>query len=176
MIQSDGEGRIAMHISMKCSVAVHCLLFIYEYGDKRKVTSELLSLSSGSNPVTIRNLLSLLRKDGMIAVKSGTGGATLACPPAEITLYRICRAVEPDFDARLIGVHGSPSSVCPIGKNIHDVLERSYRKVRRDLCESLKKITLENMISDYHHIRCGPDGSRSLTSAAGELPVHGGSG
>ena len=138
-----------MHISTKCSVAIHCLIFIYEYGEKQKVTSELLSLSSGSNPVTIRNILSALKKDGMISVRFGTGGAALDCPPDELTLYRICRAIEPDFDSKLIGVHPMPSPLCPVGRNIHTVLDCSYQKIREDLCESLKKITLENMISDY---------------------------
>ena len=83
-----------MHISTKCSVAVHCLIFIYEYGNVKKVTSELLSLSTGSNPVTIRNILSSLKKAGVISIKSGTGGAALAAPLPEITLYRICKAIE----------------------------------------------------------------------------------
>ena len=47
-----------MHISNKCSIAVHCLIFINEYGKEKKVTSELLSLSTGCNPVTIRNIIS----------------------------------------------------------------------------------------------------------------------
>lgn len=34
-----------MHISNKSSIAVHCLVFINEYGKEKKVTSELLSLS-----------------------------------------------------------------------------------------------------------------------------------
>ena len=55
-----------MHISNKCSIAVHCLIFIFEYGTEKKVTSELLSLSTGCNPVTIRNILSALKKDGII--------------------------------------------------------------------------------------------------------------
>ena len=57
-----------MHISTKCSVAIHCLVFIYEYGECKKVTSELLSLSTGSNPVTIRNILSALKKDGILSM------------------------------------------------------------------------------------------------------------
>ena len=57
-----------MHISNKCSIAVHCLIFIFEYGTEKKVTSELLSLSTGCNPVTIRNILSALKKDGIIEV------------------------------------------------------------------------------------------------------------
>lgn len=72
------------------SVSCHqSLIFISEYGEVRKVTSELLSLSMGSNPVTIRNIVSALKKEGILTVKFGTGGATLNCPLEEITLYRI---------------------------------------------------------------------------------------
>ena len=141
-----------MHISTKCSVAIHCLIFIYEYGEKKKVTSELLSLSTGSNSVTIRNILSSLKKDGVISVKFGTGGATLNCPLDEITIYRIWKAIEPNFLSKLFGVHALPSPLCPIGKNIHNVLNCSYRKIQNDLCDSLEKITLRDIVSDYHNL------------------------
>lgn len=98
-----------MYISTKCSVAIHCLIFIYEYGENKKVTSELLSLSTGSNPVTIRNIFSALKKENILSIKFGTGGATINCPLSEITLYRICRAIELDFLSKLIGVHTLPS-------------------------------------------------------------------
>ncbi len=141
-----------MHISTKCSVAIHCLIFIYEYGEKKKVTSELLSLSTGSNSVTIRNILSSLKKDGVICVKFGTGGATLNCPLDEITIYRICKAIEPNFISKLFGVHSLPSPLCPIGKNIHNVLDCSYQKIQNDLCDSLKSITLKDIVTDYHRL------------------------
>ena len=73
------------------------------------MTSELLSLSTGCNPVTIRGILSALKKSGVLYVKSGTGGATLAAEPEDITLYRICTAVEPDAIDKMIGIHSSPS-------------------------------------------------------------------
>lgn len=138
-----------MHISTKCSVAIHCLIFIYEYGDTKKVTSELLSLSSGTNSVTIRNILSALKKDGIISIKFGTGGATMNCPLNEITLYRICKAIEPDFLTKLFGIHSSPSPFCPVGKKIHNVLDISYQKIQEDLCSSLKNITMEDVIAEY---------------------------
>lgn len=141
-----------MHISAKCSVAIHCLVFIHEYGDTQKVTSELLSLSTGTNPVTIRNILAALKRDGILSVKVGTGGAALCCPPGEITLYRICKAIEPNFAAKLIGIHPMPSPLCPIGKNIHRVLDCSYQKIQGDLCESLQKITMEDVIADYQRL------------------------
>lgn len=140
-----------MHISTKCSVAIHCLIFISEYGEKKKVTSELLSLSTGTNSVTIRNILSALKKDGVISVKFGTGGATLNCPLDEITIYRICKAIEPDFLSKLFGVHSLPSPFCPIGKNIHNVLNCSYQKIQNDLCDSLERITLKDIATDYHY-------------------------
>ena len=142
-----------MHLSTKYSIAVHCLIFIYEYGGNKKVTSELLALSTGSNPVTIRNILSSLKKDGIVSVRFGTGGATICCPLKEITLYRIYSAMEPDFLSKLIGVHPAPSPFCPVGKNIHNVLDISYRKVRDDLCRSLQSVTLEEIINEYHNIQ-----------------------
>lgn len=142
-----------MHLSTKYSIAVHCLIFIYEYGGNKKVTSELLALSTGSNPVTIRNILSSLKKEGIVSVRFGTGGATICCPLEEITLYRIYSAIEPDFLSKLIGVHPAPSPFCPVGKNIHNVLDISYRKVRDDLCRSLQSVTLEKIINEYHNIQ-----------------------
>ena len=55
-------GITPMQISKKCSIAIHCLVFINAYGRQKKVTSELLSLSTGCNPVTIRNILSSLKR------------------------------------------------------------------------------------------------------------------
>ncbi|MDE6280625.1 MAG: Rrf2 family transcriptional regulator [Oscillospiraceae bacterium] len=139
-----------MHISAKCSVAVHCLLFIEEYGENSKVTSELLSRSTGINPVTIRNILSALKKEGIISIRPGTGGAALACPSGDVSLYRICQAIEPDFLSKLFGVHPAPSHLCPIGQDIHRVLDASYQKVTVEFSNSLRSITLADMIAEYH--------------------------
>ena len=142
-----------MHLSTKYSIAVHCLFFIYVYGKDKKVTSELLGLSTGSNPVTIRNIISSLKKEGIISVKFGTGGAAINCPLKEISLYRIYSAVEPDFPSKLIGVHPAPSPFCPVGRNIHKVLDASYEKIRGDLCRSLQSVTLDDIVNKYHQIQ-----------------------
>lgn len=142
-----------MHISTKCSVAIHCLVFICEYGESKKVTSELLSLSTGVNPVTIRNIVSALKKAGILAVKSGTGGTTLRCPLHEITLYRVCKAIEPDFLNKLFGIHAAPSRLCPVGRGIHGVLDFSYHTVREDLRKSLQGISMEDIAREYHSLQ-----------------------
>ena len=141
-----------MHISNKCSIAVHCLIFINEYSGDNKVTSELLSLSTGCNPVTIRNIISAMKKDGIIDVKFGTGGATLAVPMQDISLYRICAAVDPKAIDKMISVHSSPSPFCPVGRNIGDVLDRTYETLKENLISSMKSITMERIVNDYHTI------------------------
>ena len=141
-----------MHISNKCSIAVHCLIFINEYGEENKVTSELLSLSTGCNPVTIRNIISAMKKDGIIDVKFGTGGATLVVPIQDISLYRICVAVDPKAIDKMISVHPAPSPFCPVGRNIGDVLDRTYDTLKENLISTMKSITMEKIVNDYHTI------------------------
>lgn len=139
-----------MHVSNKCSIAIHCLIFIHEYGTENKVTSELLSLSTGCNPVTIRSILSALKKSGVLYVKSGTGGAILAAESEDITLYRICTAVEPDAIDKMIGIHSSPSPFCPVGRKIQSVLDDTYEELKTDVIASMKSITLDKILADYH--------------------------
>ncbi|MCI8608643.1 MAG: Rrf2 family transcriptional regulator [Firmicutes bacterium] len=141
-----------MHISTKCSIAIHCLIYISEYGESQKVTSNLLSLSTGSNPVTIRNIISSLKKEGILSVKFGTGGTMLSCPLEKITLYRICSALEPDFLNKLIGIHVAPSPLCPVGKNIHSVLDASYARIQNDLQVSLQSVSMKEIMDNYHKL------------------------
>lgn len=138
-----------MQISKRCSVAVHCLICIYEFSGSTKVTSTQLALSTGCNPVIIRNLMSALKKSGIISIKVGTGGAVLCKRPEEINLLQICTCVEPDFLEKLIGEHTSASQLCPVGRNIHAVLEKPYQKIRDDLAGSMAGITLAEILENY---------------------------
>lgn len=140
-----------MHISTKLSVAIHCLIIINEYGDKMKLTSEMMAVSTGCNPVTIRNIISALKKAGILSIKFGTGGTTLNCPPDEIDLYKVYMAIEPNALKKMIGIHPMPSPLCPVGKRINSVLENPYSKICDDLTSSLKSITLNEIINQYHN-------------------------
>lgn len=141
-----------MQISMKCSVAVHCLIFIYEAKGITKVTSNLLAESTGSNPVVIRSILSALKKAGIITVRRGTGGAELCTDPSKITLYQIYSALEPNGVTSMIGIHPCQERPCPVAKNIRKVLERPYRKIEITVQKTMESITLQSMIDDFHGI------------------------
>lgn len=137
-----------MQISMKCSVAVHCLLYIWEARGKARVTSTLLAQSTGCNPVVIRNILSALKKAGLITVPRGQGGAELCRKPKQITLHEIYTALEPKGLSSLIGIHSCDGRACPVAKNIRRVLRRPYHKIEQAITSTMDSITLASMIQD----------------------------
>lgn len=135
---------------MKCSIAIHCLLFINEAKQKIKVTSHILAESTGSNPVIIRNILSSLKKANLIHIKQGTGGASLCKSMSEINLYMVYHAVEPKGLHALIGIHACDERKCPIAKSIRNILEPAYDQVSNSIKESMMSITLDTLVSEYH--------------------------
>lgn len=139
-----------MQLSMKCSIAVHCLIFIQEAQGIAKVTSSLLAESTGSNPVVIRNILSALKKAGLITIPRGTGGAELCADPSQITLYQIYTALEPDGVTSLIGIHPCQGRPCPIAQNISKVLEKPYGEIEDAIRNAMEQITLQSMIDEFH--------------------------
>ena len=139
-----------MQISMKCSVAVHCLIFIHEAKGIAKVTSTLLAESTGCNPVVIRNILSALKKAGLITVPRGTGGAELCADPSEITLYQIYAALEPEGVTSLIGIHPCQGRPCPVAQNIRQVLQKPYHQIEDAVRATMESITLQSMLDDFH--------------------------
>lgn len=192
-----------MQISTRCSVAVHCLVFICEAqrlgetpvvarggseagpasrtgeahgeaGDAGagpgvavptrtaasavrvpaaagplRVTSALLSQSTGTNAASIRAAMSALRRAGIIDVARGTGGATLARRPEDVTLLDVYRAVEPTSLEDAIGIHRCEDRACPVARNIHGVLADAYRPVADAMARAMSGVTLADMLADY---------------------------
>lgn len=40
-----------MQLSIRASLAIHCLILVSEFGETDKITSEKIALSRGTNPV-----------------------------------------------------------------------------------------------------------------------------
>ena len=141
-----------MQISMKCSIAVHCLIFIHEAKGIAKVTSSLLAQSTGCNPVIIRNILSALKKAGLITIPRGTGGAELCLDPSQITLYQIYTALEPDGMSSIIGIHPCQDRPCPVAQNIGKVLQTPYHRIEDAIRQAMEEVTLESMIEQFQEL------------------------
>lgn len=144
-----------MRLNTKCSIALHCLVFISEYQQKAKVTSELLAKSTGCNPAAIRSILNTLQKAHIISVVRGVGGAYLDADPGTLTLWDVYHAVEPDGLEHLIGFHPNPSKFCPVGKHIHAALKISYQEISETVQKAMTEITLQQVIDNYHREQTG---------------------
>ena len=141
-----------MQIASKFTVAVHILTCIEIFGSERRVTSDFLSESTGVNAVIIRNVLGKLRAAGIVETRQGSGGANLARPLNEITLYDVYTAVDCIDDEGLFHFHENPNADCPVGRNIHKVMDGRLRSAQQALENELKSTTLADVISDTRKI------------------------
>ena len=136
-----------MKITSRFTVAVHTLLVIYYFEGKEKTTSEFIAASVNVNPVVIRRTLLSLKAAGMVEVKAGSGGASIAKDLKGITLFDVYRAVD-SVDGDIFHFHENPNPACAVGKNIHAVLDTHLADAQRALENELKKVTLYDLTQE----------------------------
>lgn len=136
-----------MQISSRFTIAVHIFTCIESF-KKEKITSEFLASSICVNPVIIRKLLGQLKEAGLICVKRGSGGASLAKAPEEITLFDIYNAVECVENGKLFHFHENPNPQCPVGKNIHSALDGRLTQIQTAMEREMQGITIAEIIKD----------------------------
>lgn len=137
-----------MQISSRFTIAIHMFSCINTFENDRKVTSDFLASSVEVNPVVIRRILLQLKSAGLVNVQRGTGGTTIARPLEEITFLDIYRAVECVEDGELFHFHEKPNIECPVGRNIHHVLDEKLERVQRAMEQELASITLADVKRD----------------------------
>lgn len=141
-----------MQISSRFTIAIHMFSCIMTFEKERKVTSDFLASSVEVNPVVIRRILLQLKSAGLVSVQRGTGGAAIAGPLEKITFLDVYRAVECVEDGELFHFHEKPNINCPVGRNIHNVLDEKLERVQRKMEEELQSITLADVKRDLE--RC----------------------
>ena len=141
-----------MQITSKFTAAVHILICIEVFGGEMRVTSDFLSGSTGVNAVIVRNVLGQLREAGIVETRQGSGGAHLAKALDEITLYDIYKAVDCTNDDGLFRFHENPNVKCPVGRNIHKVMDGRLEATQTALENELKRTTLAQIVADTKKI------------------------
>lgn len=141
-----------MQITSKFTAAVHILACIDIFGGHMRVTSDFLSGSTGVNAVIVRNVLGQLRNAGIVETRQGSGGAHLAKPLDEITLYDIYKAVDCVDDEGLFHFHENPNVECPVGRNIHKAMDGRLQAAQEALENELKSTTLAEVVADTRKI------------------------
>lgn len=133
-----------MKISSRFTVAVHTLLAIRTFGNEYKTTSEFIASSVNVNPVVIRRTLLSLKAAGLVTVKAGSGGAALAKDIKDISLYDVYAAVD-CIEGSLFHFHENPNADCPVGKNIHAILDTHLAAAQTAMENELKSVTLADL-------------------------------
>ena len=142
-----------MKISVRFTAAVHTLLCILYFEKDYRVTSDFIAASTGVNAVIIRKILLQLQKAGLIQTAAGVGGSHLIKTPDEIDLLSIYNAINEGVDEReLFNFHPSPNPQCPLGKNIHRVLDPALDNAQKAMEAELKKITLADMLLQLNEL------------------------
>lgn len=137
-----------MQISSRFTIAVHVLICIETFKSDYKLTSEFLASSVNVNPVVIRRLLQQLKKAGLVKVKRGSGGADIGKPLDEITLLDVYNAVECVEEGNLFHFHESPNLRCPVGKNIHALLDRRLDAIQKAMEKEMESISIQDIMDD----------------------------
>ena len=135
-----------MKYPTRLSDAVHILAFIALYPDC-DLTSNKLAESVQTNPAYVRQLMSALRKGGLLVNVKGHPRPTLAREPEKITLLDAYRAVEGNKPLLHQDIHTNPA--CGVGVNIQLVLRDCYDLVQARAEEAMRSITLQEILERY---------------------------
>lgn len=135
-----------MKYPTRLSDAVHILAFLALHPGVA-LTSEKLAESVQTNPAYVRQLMSALRRGGLLTSVKGHPRPGLAKSPGEITLLDAYRAVEGEKPILHQDTHTNPA--CGVGVNIQLVLADCYREVQWAAEEKMREITLEEILSRY---------------------------
>ncbi len=138
-----------MQISSRFTMAVHVLTCVEVLAGQMQLNSETIAGSVGVNPVVVRNLFRQLKKAGLIIVqRGGNGGVKLARAAKDITLLDVYQAVDPVADGQLFHFHENPNAACPVGRNIHHVMDGRLAEVQSAMEQQMSRLTLADVIED----------------------------
>lgn len=137
-----------MQITSRFTVALHIFACIDIFKDEHKLTSDFLASSVNVNPVVIRRLLQQLKSAGLITVIRGSGGCKITKPLDQITMLDVYRAVECVEQDSLFHFHENPNPECPVGRNIHNVLDNKLERAQSAMEAEMQSITLAEIAKD----------------------------
>ncbi|MFI8492466.1 Rrf2 family transcriptional regulator [Peribacillus butanolivorans] len=136
-----------MSISTRFSVGIH-ILSLLEINKEGVNTSEFIAKSVNTNPALIRKITGMLRNAGLVNVRPGIAGASLAKELSDITLLDVYQAVNVVQDKELFGIHDNPNPACPVGRNIQDAIEPIFSIAELALEKALGVVTIEDIVKD----------------------------
>lgn len=134
-----------MKYSHKLSDAIHILAYLIIYKDA-DLSSKAIAASIESNASVVRNLMSDLRKAGLITTRPGSATTTLSVEPSGITILAVFQAI--NMDHNLLHVDPKTNPQCIVGGNIQDALNMYYDDIQQTAFQRMKEITIQDITDD----------------------------
>ncbi len=159
-----------MKPSTRLSDALHILAFLALHPELH-LSSARIAQSICTNPAYVRQLMSRLRKAGLLFCVKGHPRPALARPPAGISVLDVYRAVEGEKPLLCQDAHTNPA--CGVGINIQLALKDCYDRVQAKAEEEMARLTLEEVLARYRAKLEAPASTFSktdLSEAASALP------
>lgn len=135
-----------MKYPTRLSDAVHILAFLALHPGVG-LTSETIAQSIQTNAGYVRQLMSALRRGGLLCSVKGHPRPTLARAPEQITLLDAYRAIEGEKPILHQDTHTNPA--CGVGVNIQLALADCYQEVQAAAEHKMQQITLADLIGRY---------------------------
>ena len=100
----------------------------------------------------LRRILAQLKNAGLITVARGTGGIEPTKPLEEISFYDVYQAIDPVEDGDLFHFHEAPNPKCPVGRNIHALLDDKLTAIQNAMEDEMRKYTLADLREGMHDL------------------------
>ncbi len=141
-----------MQISSRFTIALHILTALETFQGQYRLTSRFLSGSIQANPVIIRNILLQLKAAGFVQIPRGRGSITLLKSSNEISLLDVYKSIEPLEQDKLFSFHKNPNPQCPVGRNIHNILDWRLLSVQQAMENKLESMKLSDILTDLQKL------------------------
>ena len=135
-----------MKYSTRLSDAVHILAFI-ALNPNGSLSSSSIAESIHTNPGCVRQLMSALRRAGLISSVKGHPRPALTRIPALITLLDVYRAVESEKPLLHLDTHTNPE--CGVGIYIQLSLQDFFDQIQESAEKEMKSVTLQDILERY---------------------------
>lgn len=155
-----------IRLSRLTDYAVALLSYMGKEGEEKLWAASTLSESSGLPMPTVAKVLKLLAKSGLITAQRGAaGGYKLARAMAGISVAEVIEAMDGPIaitDCAEGSQHENCSiqTICP--------LSQGWNRVNIAVRDTLKKVSLVEMLSPLHRAAAQPDEAKTTPRAVGE--------
>ena len=135
-----------MKYSTKVSDAVHILAFIV-LNPKGSLSSDSIAESLHTNPGCVRQLMSALRRAGLLLSVKGHPKPSLSRNPSAITLLDVYKAVEGENPLLHLDTHTNPD--CGVGIHIQLSLQDYFDQIQQKAEEEMENIKMQDILDNY---------------------------